>query len=560
MILRDYQIRAVNRCIEELDANRSTLLVAATGTGKTVMFSNVARHYLDRGRIMVLAHREELIRQAAEKLGAITGFAADVEMADERCIERPGLGVDVAKIVVSTIQTQISGSGEKRRMHRFTPSEFSLVIVDEAHHGASKSYEAVVNHYRQNPDLRVLGVTATPDRADKLALGKMFDTCAFSYDIADGIDDGWLVPVIQDVQRLEGLDLSNVGTVGDDFNQEQLASVMEAEKSLYGIAHRTFEVAAGRRTLLFAVSVAQAERIAEIINRHQFGAARWLCGKHLPDERREIIRDFKANRFNILCNVAVLTEGYDDPGIECISMGRPTKSRTVYAQQIGRGTRPIPGYIDDGLAQNAEERRAVIAASPKPSLTVIDFVGNAGRHKLVTATDILGGKFPEDVVDALKIRTQQDGPVNVREMLKAINADKTRRHAEQEAKRQAEAARRASLVVKAEYSSQRVSPFTIEEQVGQYRSACDYANPPTDKQIAAILKFGTTPPQGCTKRQAGAILDRLITESRVGPPTPKQASLLRKYRYNTEGMTREQASGLIDAIAKNNWRRPDGPV
>jgi superfamily II DNA or RNA helicase len=201
--LRPYQEEALEGISTRFDEGNSTLLVMATGLGKTVVFSRVVSEFMNLGRVMVLAHREELIAQAWRHLKRITGHEAETEMGEYRAST---YGAFRSKIIVGTIQTQIAGRGGKGRMSKFNPDEFSLLIIDEAHHSAAKSYRRVIDYYRQNPSLKVLGVTATPDRADEKALGAIFDSVAYEYDIRDGIDDGWLVPIQQQSVYVNGLD------------------------------------------------------------------------------------------------------------------------------------------------------------------------------------------------------------------------------------------------------------------------------------------------------------------------------------------------------------------
>ena len=193
MILRDYQaqcLKSINHNFVDFD---STLAVLATGAGKTVIFAELIRQNQPM-RAMVLAHRQELIAQARMKIEDIAGVECEVEMADMTAMVSL---YGRAPVVVSTVQTQISGGKGTERMRRFDPHDFGLLIIDEAHHAASSSYRRIIDHYRQNPNLKVLGVTATPDRTDELALGEIFESVSFDYEIIDAIHGGYLVPIDQ---------------------------------------------------------------------------------------------------------------------------------------------------------------------------------------------------------------------------------------------------------------------------------------------------------------------------------------------------------------------------
>ncbi len=294
---RAYQVEALEGIRTQLEANNSTLLVMATGLGKTIVFAQTVKEYMEWGRVMVLAHREELISQAWRQLKAVTGCEADVEMADYRA---NSYGAFRSRIVVSTIQTQVAGMAGKGRMTKFDPNEFNLIVVDEAHHSAAKSYKRVIEYYRQNPDLKVLGVTATPDRADEKALGQIFETVAYEYGIREGIEDGWLVPIRQQSVYVEGLDYSSVRTTAGDLNGADLARVLEFEETLHRIASPTIELCGDKKTLVFAASLAQAERLTEILNRHKSGSAKWVHGGTPKEVRRDLFPEYANGGFQYL--------------------------------------------------------------------------------------------------------------------------------------------------------------------------------------------------------------------------------------------------------------------
>jgi superfamily II DNA or RNA helicase len=256
------------------------------------------------------------------------------------------------------------------------------VLVHNCHHGISPSYQNLINYYRQNKNLKVLGVTATPDRTDEEALGQIFQTVAYDYEILDGITDGWLVPIEQQFVSIAGLDFSSVRTTAGDLNGADLNAVMEAESNMQGVAGASIEIIGNRRTIIFTASVKQAEVVCNILNRHRAGMAEWVCGLTNKDVRRETLARFESGATQVVCNCGVLTEGFDNPAVEVIVMARPTKSRSLYAQMAGRSTRPLPGIVDG--PETADERRVAIAQSDKKSCWIIDFVGNSGRHKLMS--------------------------------------------------------------------------------------------------------------------------------------------------------------------------------
>jgi len=540
--LRSYQQAAVDGIFEAWRTARSTLLVQPTGTGKTVTFAHVINR-MPMGRALVLAHREELIFQAADKIARVTGAKPDIEMAEMRA---DGAMFGKARVVVSSIQTQCAGRNGDARMKRFDPQEFSLLVVDEAHHIVAPSYRRVLMHYQQNPNLKVLGVTATPDRHDEEALGQVFDSVAYDYELLDAIRDGWLVPIHQRSVVVDGLDYSGVRTTAGDLNGADLARVMEYEETLHGIAAPTVELAAGRKTLVFAASVAHAERLCEIFNRHSTGCARFVTGTTPKDERRAMLADYAAGKFQMLVNVGVATEGFDEPGIQVVVMARPTKSRALYAQMAGRGTRPLPGLVDAHEA--ADARRAAIAVSAKPACQIIDFVGNSGRHKLITTADILGGNYSDEVVDRARAaaETANGAAVDMAELL----ADAEKTIAEER-----ERARRAALRVRARYTSQVVDPFDILHIEPWRERGWDTGRQPSAKMLALLDRNGIDT-KGLTFTQAKQLVGEIIHRYEEKQCSFKQARLLSRYGYPTD-VPFAEASRLIDALAKNGWRRPE---
>lgn len=537
--LRDYQQRACDAVFREWESVNSTLVVSPTGTGKTVLMCGIVQRLFPR-RVMILAHREELIFQARDKVRDYTGIPAAVEMADLRITEGQGHLFGGATVVVSSIQTQNAGGDGLGRMGKFDPSAFAALIVDEAHHACAASYRRVIDYYRANPSLKVVGVTATPDRADEAALGQVFESVAFDYEILDAIHDGYLVPIRQRVVEVQGLDYADIRTMAGDLNSADLAAVMESEKNLHGIAGPTVELAGTRRALVFATTVAHAERLAEIFQRHG-KAANWICGKTPKEDRRRILAEFGRGETQFLVNVGCLTEGFDDPGVELVVIGRPTKSRCLYAQMVGRGTRPLPGIID--RLDTPGERVDAIAASRKPSVEVLDFAGNAGRHKLCTTADILGGNASEEVQQAAakKARESDGKPVDMEALLA---------EAEREARERAEheAARRARLLVQAKWNAKNVDPFDVFAITPRKAKGWEQGKQLTPKQ-ADILRRQGIDPDGKPYGQMKQVLDELFHRWDNGLATFGQAKHLRSLGLPTD-LPKGVASQVLDGVWK----------
>jgi len=550
MRLRDYQEAAVAGVFEAWKDSDSTLVVMPTGSGKTEVFSEIIRR-VHPGRALVLAHRGELIWQAVKRIEGL-GIECSVEMAD---LQAGTNFWNETPVVVSTIQTQCAGQNGNGRMSLFKPEDFRLVIVDEAHHATSPTWRRTLNYYRQNPELKILGVTATPDRADEEALGQVFQTVAYDYEILDAIHDGWLTPIDQQMVVIEDLDFSGIRTTAGDLNGADLAAVMEAEKNLHGIVSSSVEIIGERKAVVFTVTVKQAEMMAEIFNRHRFDMAGWVCGKTPKEERRKLLRNFDNGNTQVIVNVGVLTEGWDSPACEVIVQARPTKSRCLYSQMVGRAMRPLPSLVDH--LDSAEERKEAIAQSPKPSMLVIDFAGNAGRHKLITTADILGGKVSDEAIARATAKTKANGQaVRMDEALDDAERELT---AEIEERKRREAARKAHLVAKARYTSRLINPFEAFQLQPVRARGWDSGKTLSEKQRAILLKQGVNP-ESMPYGQAKQLIDHQFYRWKNNLCSLKQAACLQRAGYaDAAKMTREDAARLITALKNNNWRRPDSP-
>jgi superfamily II DNA or RNA helicase len=514
MKLRDYQQQCHDAIIEQFRTKQSTLAVLATGTGKTVIFAHVVKSMWPK-KSLVLAHRQELVYQARDKIEQATGLSCEIEMAD---LKVHSSLFHRTQVVIGSIQTMVSGR-DLKRMGRFRPEEFGLVIIDECHHSTAKTYLNILNYFKQNPDIKILGVTATPDRADKEALGQVFDSVAFNYEILDGVNNGWLVDVTQTFYHVESLDFSHVKTTCGDLNGKDLAGVMELEKNVQGICQPILEVMFGlapntlkemaleewspylrslgkvpRRTIVFTASVVHAEACCNIFNRVIPNLAEWVCGKTPDIKRMATLKRFSSGETALVANCGVLTEGFDNPGVEVIAMGRPTKSRSLYAQMIGRSTRPLPGIVD--LYATSEERKNAIKLSTKPFCRIVDFVGNSGRHRLMTSLDILGGKVRQEVVDAAIRRAMEKGtPVMVCKTLTISEAQlEKKKRDEAERRRLAEEARKAKWVAKVNGYQHDINPFDHHDQGGyEVGSKKWYEKPISPKQRRILIDRGYNP-------------------------------------------------------------------
>lgn len=520
MKLRPYQkeaVAAADLCLEE---HGSALLHMATGTGKTVIFSKLIerRLALDEGRVMVLAHRTELLEQAKHRLVADTGLNF-MDVGIEQATRKAS---PANRVVVASVQTMIN------RLKEFRPDEFGLIIVDEAHHVPAKSYGKILRHF---DGAQRLGVTATPDRLDGRGLQRWFHKePAYTYEIRDAIDDGYLVPIRAKMVWVDSIDLSAVRTTAGDLNEGDLEKVLMAEENLHGMVKPLMDLAIERPTLVFSNGVGHAYALQSVFNGYRPGCAQAVDGATPSEVRQRVLDDYRSGKFQFLINCALFTEGVDLPLVSCIAMARPTESRALYSQMVGRGTRLLGHSYEDSVAAG------------KPDLLVVDLVGNAGKHRLVCAMDILDGSVEEETRKRA-IKKAMDDVVLIEGAL-------------EEAEKEVVELRRQDLKVQAEVKYRVVTAqdqFTILGVVprrGRWGGAAQTAAQARTLEKAGIKGFETL-----DRGQASQVIDRIFERRRKGLCTLKQAKLLAKYGLNPDA-TFEEATEAISAIVENRWKLP----
>jgi len=499
---------------------------------------------------------------------------------------------DRSRVLVSSVQTMIS------RMKQFNPEHFDGLIIDEAHHAAAVTYRRIWEYFSEgNPALRALLITATPNRADGLTIGCIATSCAIEIQIADGINDGWLVPIQQKFIRVHELRFDSLKTrrnkAGEqDFAEDELARVMGGEKVTddtseqerleilkrsehicHKIAEPTIKEAQGRQAIVFCASVAQAERMAEVLRRFPGVTAREVIGSTDDEERSKIVEDFKAGKIQFLCLCQIGTEGFDAPSVELVVMARPTKSQALYKQMLGRGTRPLPGLVDQ--YETAEERRAAIANSRKPHMTVLDFVGVSGRHKLISTLDVLAGEMPEELRREVAYEMAVSG-----ETADAVARgwEKKRKRDEEEQRRREEAEQRrreaiereqqqrAQLTASVKYQAEEVDPFSRGD-VRPVTSQPVYRGGSTDKQVELLMRLGISREKAMsfTKAQAGAVIDKRQAQKgrdwimRFGKHVGKtlseiQASQPEYFLWMTKNITNPEFLANVE-LFREQWKR-----
>lgn len=526
--LRYYQKDCVRSIFEALEEDRATLAVLATGLGKTEIFSHVAKEF--EGSVLILAHRDELVEQAKLRLERMTGEFVEVEKASRTSSES-------TRIVVGSVQSM---SGESR-LKEFDPDRFDLIICDEAHHYVAKTYRRPLEYFA---NAKVLGVTATPDRADELALGLIFESPAYIMDIKDGIDAGYLVDVKGETVHVDEIDLSNVQRSGKDLNIKDLDMAMC--KAVEPIVRETLKYEPDRQGIVFLPGVRSAQYTAEKFNSLIPNSAVCIHGGTEANERRQMVERFKQGAIKYLCNCMIATEGFDAPATSLIVQARPTKSRSLCAQMVGRGTRVLPNTVEhlEG-AELAEQRREAIAGSDKPDCMILDFVGNSGKHSLMSPVDVLAGNYDEDVVERAKKKMEREGGGSISEALMQAKMEL------QQLKATAAATRKA--IVKSR--SQAFDPFALlqmDPDEGPPFAGRFGERPATDKQEAMLKKRGVWQ-DGMSKTAASRMIGAVMKRQDLGLATPKQLKILQQYGVNQLDVSFAGAGRGMTYLNSTGW-------
>ncbi len=337
LILRPYQREAIEAVLAARRSGvRRMVVCLPTGAGKTVIFSELAR--LARREVLVLAHREELLAQAREKLERALGGRAVVSI--ERGAERAAAE---AKVLVCSIRSL----HEERLARVIRGRDIGLVLYDECHHAAADDNLRVLRQlgaFEQAWSGTLLGFTATTSRGDGKGLDAVFEKIVYTRTLPEMIDDGYLAP-LRGYRIATSADLSRLSVGGLDFREEELSEAVDIEERNALVARSIQELARDRRTLVFCVTVNHARHLSGALNRLGVSSA-LVYGEMPPASRAEVLADFRSGRVQVVANVAVLTEGFDDPGVSCVAMARPTRSEGLYAQCVGRGTRLFEGKKD----------------------------------------------------------------------------------------------------------------------------------------------------------------------------------------------------------------------
>lgn len=511
--LRPYQQQARERIHAEWENGHTrTLLVLPTGTGKTIVFASVAADQVRAGhRVLILAHRGELLEQAADKLQRSTGLVSAVEKADATCLNT------WFRVVVGSVQTL----QRTARLERFSHDYFGTIIIDEAHHAITDGYRRILDYFDH---ARVLGVTATPDRGDMRNLGEVFDSLAFEYKLTDAIKEGYLCRIMAQTIPLK-LDISSVTMSGGDYAVGDLGTALDPY--LEQIAAEMAQRCKGRKTVVFLPLIKTSQKFRDLLNSHGFRAAE-VNGQ--STDRKKVLADFDAGKYNVLCNSMLLTEGWDCPSVDCVVVLRPTKVRSLYSQMVGRGTRLSPGKSD---------------------LLLLDFLWMTDKHELCRPADLVC----EDRAVARQMTenlAQTGCPEDIEEAAVQASEDVVAQREEALAKQLEEQRRKkARLVDPLQYEMS----IQAEDLAGYVPAFGWEAGPPSAEQTASLEKMGILPDAVESAGKASLLLDRLNKRRAEGLTTPKQIRVLERYGFQSVGTwSFDAAKHMIDRIAAVGWR------
>lgn len=523
MELRPYQIKAVEAVQKEWEEGRKrTLLVIPTGGGKTIIFSELTRRESVKGRVLILAHRDELIRQAADKLYRSTGIFCGIEKG----VESSGGMFDVCVASVQTLS-------RPNRLEKYPPDYFRAVIVDEAHHCLAESYRRILEHF--SPAL-VLGVTATPDRGDKKTLAEVFDSIAFEYSLSQAIKDGYLVPPKAEMIPIN-IDLSKVKTSMGDYTDGSLGEALGPY--LEKIADEMVSRCMNRKTVIFLPLIATSQAFCEMLKRRGFRASE-VNG--MSKDRKEKLKGFEDGTYNCLCNSMLLTEGWDCPSADCIVILRPTKIRALYSQMVGRVLRLSP-------------------ETGKKDALILDFLWMTAKHDLVKPAAL--------VAKDSKIAERMEKMLEEGEALDLVDIEAQAVKEEAQARRDAILERERNLArqLSEQKAKQRklVDPIYYglmldDDFITEYEPTFPWElEEPTEKQLSALEKCGIRTEAVKTKGLACKLLDLISKRIDLSLATPKQMKILTRFGFKNAGSwTKDEASSMITRLSRCGWQVPKG--
>lgn len=516
--------------------HKRVLIVAATGTGKTNVFNELARrgHEKTGKPALFVVHRKGLMRQgaaSAEEFGLRVAFEHGSETGSG-LLEQPHL-------VVSTVQTMAT------RLDRYEPGHFSGIFIDEAHFALGSDHRAVMDYF----ECPVIGATATPDRGDAVGLTEVFSGVAYRYDIPDAQADGWLVDIRADRVLIPQMELDRVSIRGGDFNAAELAEEIQRAGVITAIASALVQRAGRRPTIVFTPDVASAHAMAVAIRKYTAAGALAGDGSMREDELDGILREFDEGRCQFLVCCEIWSTGFDRRKIACVALARPMteRGRGLLCQMVGRGTRPDPvDKLAFYTAKTPADRKRLIAESPKRDVLVLDFYANTQRHSLACPIDILGAALPPELRLAA---------------IEEMRPDRSLQEALEEARRKLiEATERMDAVNDLRFRTVAAAVFDPIKALGSASRGDPRGERATEGQCKALSKFGIKDPAHYSKKEAGRLLKTLAERAKAGLCSLRQFEDLERAGVPVKTlreMSRDEAASLLTEYRSNRQRRPD---
>ena len=515
MELRPYQIKAVDSILKSWeDGKNKVVLSMATGTGKSNCFSKIIEKRVSNGsKALVLAHREELLTQAADRIKLTTNIDSAMEKASSTAV-----GSD-KQVVVASVQTL----SNDKRLAKYPSNYFETIVVDEAHHTLADSYLKILNHF---DTAKVLGVTATCDRGDKRSLGEYYENIAYEYGMRQAIKEGYLSPIKAQMIPLE-LDISDVSLSKGDYALNEVGDALTPY--LNQIALEMVKYCQNRKTVVFLPLVKISQDFCELLNLHGLSAVE-VNGN--SKDREKILQDFHNGEYQVLCNSMLLTEGWDEPSVDCVVILRPTKVRALYQQMVGRGTRLSPG---------------------KKDLLLLDFLWMTQKYNLchpsnlICESDELADKVMEKVTNSSSGIDILDAEKEVERDIILEKEEALKKQLEENKKKKRQS------VDPIEYALSIADADLVDyEPVMMWEQA-----PASQKQLDALEKWGIDVSTVTCAGMASLLLDRLFRRKDMNLATPKQIRTLEKFGfYHVGEWDFANASKMISLIANNSWRLP----
>jgi len=496
MKLRDYQEAARDALLQGESEFRKQVCVMPTGSGKTVTFASIIDRKLP-GKTLVLAHRESLVEQAADKIWDTIKIEPGIEMAKQKADSRNA-------VVVGSVQSMIN------RLDRYAPDHFDSVIIDECHHAIADSWQSVLNHFDDHAS--VFGFTATPNREGRVQIGSYFDNFTYEIGMRELIDKGHLAPIVLKALPVN-IDMRNVSSVAGDFHVGQTHQTLVPY--LQEIARNIKEHAAGRKTLVFLPLVETSRLFADICKDEGLNA-NWVSGSR--HDRENVLKQFKKCDEGVLANALLLTEGFDQPSIDCVAVLRPSRSTSFVQQCVGRGTRLHPG---------------------KKNLLLLDFLWHHEQHSLVRPANVFTDN--DAVADIMTRRSTE-----------AVESELDMDVLERDAVAERHASLEAAIAANRRRAAKTIDPVALSlafNNLGaaEYQPTVDWHRQPvTDKQKVLLKRQNIDVESVRDKGHAAKLIGMIMPRYNQKLATPKQVMFLRRHNYpNPEKATFSQASAFI---------------